>query len=403
MAAGSANRQLLLATIAFAVAFAIWGLLAGLMPILGEEYRREEGHGLGAAAAALVVAVPVILGSLGRIPAGMLADRFGGRWTFSALLILVALPCFALALDYDYDRLLLFGFWIGLAGASFAIGVSFVSAWFPPERQGVALGLYGTGNVGQSVAVFLAPVLAGAIGIAATFGLFGAVALGYGIAFALAARDAAPARRREPMAAGLRVLVASPKAWALCLFYFLTFGGFVALGIYLPILLRATFHLTPADAGARTAGFVILATAARPVGGWLSDRIGGERVLAYAFGGVAVLAWLLVFDSIYPFTAGALGSAMLLGLGNGAVFKLVPQFFPARTGTATGLVGAAGGLGGFFPPIVLGLFWDAIGSYAPGFALLSAFAVGCELVLLRMAVWGAPAGPAASAGRLPRA
>lgn len=401
MAVGQANRQLALATVAFAVAFAVWGLLAGLMPILAEEYRREEGHPLGAAAAALVVAIPVILGSLGRIPAGMLADRFGGRRTFSALLILVALPCFALALDYDdYDRLLFLGFWIGLAGASFAIGVSFVSAWFPPERQGTALGLYGTGNVGQSVAVFLAPLLAGTIGIAATFVVFGVVTLGYGVTFALAARDAAPARRREPMVAGLRVLVASPKAWALCLFYFLTFGGFVALGVYLPILLRETFHLTPTDAGARTAGFVILATAVRPVGGWLSDRIGGERVLAYAFGGVAVLAWLLVFDSIYPFTVGALGSATLLGLGNGAVFKLVPHLFPMRTGTATGLVGAAGGLGGFFPPIVLGLFRDTVGSYAPGFVLLSAFAVGCELVLVRMPIWRGPTGSAAGAGRL---
>ncbi len=390
MAAGRANRQLALATIAFAVAFAVWGLLAGLMPIIGEAYRHEEGRRLGAAAAALVVAIPVVLGSLGRIPAGMLADRFGGRRVFSALLILVALPCFALALDYDdYDRLLVFGFWLGLAGASFAVGVTFVSAWFPPERQGVALGLYGTGNAGQSVAVCLAPLLAGAIGVGGTLALFGLVALGAGIAFGLLARDATPVRRREPMAAGLRVLLKSPKAWALCLFYFLTFGGFVALGVYLPILLRDTFHLTPTDAGARTAGFVVLATAVRPVGGWLSDRIGGERVLAYAFGGVATLAWLLVFESIVPFTVGALGAATLLGLGNGAVFKLVPQLFPAWTGTATGLVGAAGGVGGFFPPIVLGVFKDTVDSYAPGFALLSVFALACEVVLVRTVAPGA--------------
>jgi NNP family nitrate/nitrite transporter-like MFS transporter len=130
VAAGRANRQLALATIAFAVAFAVWGLLAGLMPIIGEAYRHEEGRRLGAAAAALVVAIPVVLGSLGRIPAGMLADRFGGRRVFSALLILVALPCFALALDYDdYDRLLVFGFWLGLAGASFAVARPSTRSW----------------------------------------------------------------------------------------------------------------------------------------------------------------------------------------------------------------------------------------------------------------------------------
>lgn len=390
MTSPRATRQLALATVAFGVAFAVWGLLPGLMPMLGEAYRREEGHRLGTAAAALVVAIPVLLGSLGRIPAGMLADRFGGRLVFSALLILVAVPCFALALDHDdYGRLLVFGLWIGLAGSAFAVGVGFVSAWFPPERQGAALGVYGTGNVGQSAAVFVAPLLATAIGLAATFALFGAAALAYGIAFALLARDAAPARRREPMVAGLRALLADPAAWRLSLFYFLTFGGFVALGIYLPTLLRETFGLTPVDAGARTAGFVLLATAVRPVGGYLGDRVGGERVLAGVFAGVALLAWLLVLDSIYPFTVGALGAAALLGLGNGAVFKLVAQRFPQATGTATGLVGAAGGLGGFFPPLALGLFKDTVGSYAPGFALLSVFALVCELVLVRTVAPGA--------------
>ncbi len=393
MARGTANGQLALATVAFAVAFAVWGLPSGLAPILKERY------GLGAAEAALLVAAPVLLGSVGRVPAGILADRFGGRLAFSTLLVLVAAPCFALALDHGYEALLLWGFWLGLAGTSFAIGVGFVSRWFPSQRQGTALGIYGTGNVGQSVAVFSTPLLAQHVGIDATFALFGLLSLGYGLVFAGAARDAAAPAHTEPIGAVIRTLTAQPALWALGVFYFLTFGGFVALGVYLPVLLREIFHLTPADAGARTAGFVVLATLARPLGGWLADRTGGERLLARVFAGVAALAWLMAIESIYTFTVGALGCAVLLGLGNGAVFKVVAQRFPVHTGTATGVIGAAGGLGGFFPPIVLGIFRDALDSYAPGFALLSAFALGCNVVLTRMVVLGGPSGREASVRR----
>ncbi len=374
---GGAEVQLALATIAFAVAFSVWGLLSGLMPVLKQQYA------LSSTAASLVVAIPVVLGALGRVPAGMLTDRLGGRLLFPALLGLLSVPCFALALDHSYSALVFWGFWLGIGGASFAIGVSFVSRWFPPERQGMALGIYGAGNIGQSIAVFSSPLLATAVGIPPTFALFGLLSMAYAAVFARLARNAEVARRPASFRESLRVLLAEPMAWVLSLFYFLTFGGFVALGVYLPTLLRETFDLTPADAGARTAGFVVMATLARPLGGWLSDRLTGQRVLMIVFWGLAAFAWLMTSDSIYLFTLGALGSAILLGLGNGAVFKLVPQYFPAHTGTATGLVGAAGGIGGFFPPIVLGSFQDMVHSYAPGFALLSAFALACQVVLLR--------------------
>ena len=167
------------------------------------------------------------------------------------------------------------------------------------------------------------------------------------------------------------VLRRAPTAWLLGAFYFLTFGGFVAFSIYLPTLLRAQFGLAPADAGFRAAGFVVLATLMRPVGGWLADRIGGAQVLSWVFGGVALFSLLLTWPSMVPFTVGALGCAMLLGLGNGAVFKLVPEHFPKDTGTVTGLVGALGGLGGFFPPLLLGVFRDRLGVLWPGFLLLS--------------------------------
>jgi hypothetical protein len=173
----------------------------------------------------------------------------------------------------------------------------------------------------------------------------------------------------------IEVLTRERLSWLLAAFYFLTFGGFVAFSIYLPTLLKDEFHLLPADAGFRTAGFVVLATLLRPLGGWISDRIGGARVLSAVFLGVAPFAMLLAWPSIVPFTVGALGCAALLGLGNGAVFKLVPQYFPGQTGTVTGLVGAMGGLGGFFPPLLLAFFRSRVSAIWPGFLLLAGTAL----------------------------
>ena len=203
----------------------------------------------------------------------------------------------------------------------------------------------------------------------------GALLLVWGVAYFVFARNPPHAGRPATVAAMMAVLRRAPTAWLLGGFYFLTFGGFVAFSVYLPTLLRAQFGLAPADAGFRAAGFVVLATLMRPVGGWLADRIGGAQVLSWVFGGVAMFSLLLTWPSMVPFTVGALGCAMLMGLGNGAVFKLVPEHFPKDTGTVTGLVGALGGLGGFFPPLLLGVFSDCIGVIWPGFLLLSATAL----------------------------
>jgi NNP family nitrate/nitrite transporter-like MFS transporter len=366
-----ANRALFLSTMAFAIAFAVWGLLAGLAPIFKQQY------GLTTTQVSLMVAIPVLLGSVGRLPMGLLADRIGAKPVLAILLLLVTVPAVTLSVHHRYPDLLLWGFFLGLAGTSFSVGVAFTSPWFSRERQGFALGVFGAGNIGQSVAVFGAPVLAARYGLAAPFLLFGALAAVWGVVILLFAQKAPVARPPITLAAALRPLRTEPLAWLFSLFYFVTFGGFVALGIYMPSLLKEVFHLTPADAGARTAGFVVIATAARPLGGWLSDRVGGARVLIWVFLALAALASGLTSTTMAPFTVGALGAAFALGLGNGAVFKLVPQYFPDQVGTITGLVGAAGGLGGFFPPLVLGLMKEQIGSFAPGFVLLAVFALIC--------------------------
>ena len=370
-----APRALFLSTTAFAVSFAVWGLLAALAPTFTQLYN------LSATEKSLMIAVPVLLGSIGRLFSGILADKYGGRNVFAALLVFSAVPAIAIGFSTSFTQLIIFGLFLGIAGTTFPVGVGFTSRWFPPEKQGTALGVYGMGNIGQSVAVFFAPVLALQLGDWRTvFFIFAAATFVWGIVFYVLADNDTTTARPKSLAESLGVLKRSKIAWVLSLFYFLTFGGFVALALYMPTFLREIFALTPTDAGARTAGFVVLATLMRPVGGILADKIGGAKVLIFVFSAIAILAPFLSFTTIGLFTVGALGCAAALGLGNGAVFKLVPQYFAKETGTVTGLVGAFGGLGGFFPPIELGLVNDATGSYTIGFILLSLFAIGCLAV-----------------------
>lgn len=361
-----ARLNLALGTISFAISFAAWGLIGAFAPAF-----RAELH-LSAKGVGLLIAVPVLLGALARLPAGLLTDRFGGRRVFSLLLALVAAACAVVPLAHTYSALLAFGFLLGIGGAAFSVGVGYVSAWFSPQRQGTALGIYGAGNIGQSVAVFLGPLAAAYFSRAAVFYGMAVLTLVWCIVFALLARDAPVPPRRTDMRRTLVVLSRERLCWALASFYFVTFGGFVAFSMYLPSLLRDEFGVTVAGAGWRTAAFVVVATLMRPVGGLLSDRIGGARVLYGVFLGIIPFALLLAWKSFVPFNVGVLGCAFLLGLGNGATFKLVPQFFPASTATVTGLVGAMGGLGGFFPPLMLGIFKDALGVLWPGWVLLAA-------------------------------
>src|ERR1051326_5854114 len=325
------------------------------------------------------MAIPVLLGSLGRIPLGVLTDRLGGRKVFTWTMAASVMAALLMGTVNTYSQLLIFGFLTGIALASFSVGVAFVSGWYPQEKQGFALGVYGAGNVGQSLAAFGAPLLFTQLGFRNTFWIFGGLLAGWCVLFVIFAKDAP--RTTPPKSFTQMVQPLSEKmSWVLSFFYFLTFGGFVAMSIYLPMFLTEIFRLTPQDAGLRTAGFVLLATAMRPAGGWLSDKIGGLAILLWIFPFVAATALLLTVESMVPFTIGALGMAAAIGLGNGAVFKLVPQYFPQSVGAVTGLVGAMGGLGGFFPPLALGLIRQQTGSFFWGFGLLALFALLCLAV-----------------------
>ena len=204
---------------------------------------------------------------------------------------------------------------LGIAGSSFAVGAAFVSRWTPPERQGTALGVYGLGNLGQSFAVFGGPVLAAAAGWTTVFYSTSALLLVFALVFVVFARNPPGVVRPSGIGPMIRVLTREPIAWLLGAFYFLTFGGFVAFSIYLPTLLRDQFGLTPADAGFRAAGFVVLATAMRPVGGWLADRVGGAQVLSWVFGGIAPFALLLAWPEMVPFLPVMTRIMVLFNLG----------------------------------------------------------------------------------------
>jgi len=371
------NLQLTLSTGAFAVCFAIFGSVSAMMPLL------KKAMHLDPVQVSIALAVPVLLGSLGRIPLGMLTDRFGGRRIFSIVMACSIVPAVLMGFVRSYAQLLTAGFFIGIALASFSVGVAFSSRWFPPEQQGRALGIYGAGNVGQSLAAFGAPLIAAALGMRWGFWIFGVVTFGWLMLYLALAKDPPGVVRPKSFRESLQPLK-TVDSWILSLYYFLTFGGFVAMSVYLPTFLTDLFRLTPQNAGLRTAGFVLLATAMRPIGGMLADKIGGQKVLLFVFPFTAIMALFMAGPPlITTFTIGALGMAIAIGLGNGAVFKLVPQYFPKTVGSVTGLVGAAGGLGGFFPPLLLGLVRKETGSFTLGFALLAVFAAICVFVLVR--------------------
>lgn len=371
---GRAWLMLAWATVGFAVNFWAWALLSPLGP------RFKDGLDLTSFQQSLLVAVPVVVGSLGRIPVGALTDRFGGRTMFPLVSAATIVPVLYLGLagHSSLAALLVGGFFLGVGGTVFAVGVPFVSAWFPPGRRGLAIGIFGAGMGGTAISALTTVKLVDAHGMANPFLITAAVLAGYAALSALLLRDA-PGRTvpTEPLARRLAATLRLGVTWQASALYAVAFGGYVAFSVYLPTYLQTGYGLSQADAANRMAGFVLLAVAMRPVGGWLSDRFGPVRVLA---GSLAVVVAGALVQSFTPSLAPAgtvafLSMAAALGAGSGAVFALVALLAPAdMTGSVTGVVGAAGGLGGFVPPLVMGSLYGAYGSYAIGLALLAAVA-----------------------------
>lgn len=373
--ARTANLMLALATLGFALNFWAWALLSPLGPSF------KTSMQLSAFQQALVVAVPVVVGSLGRIPVGALTDRFGGRVMFPIVSFATVLPVLFLGLlgHSSLGMLLVGGFFLGVSGTAFAVGVPFVSAWFPPERRGLAVGVFGAGMGGTAISALTTVKLVKAHGTATPFVITAIVLAVYGVVAAVVLRDS-PGRHPHTgsftgrLFSTLRLRI----TWQASALYAVAFGGYVAFSVYLPTYLKSAYSLAQTDAANKMAGFVLLAVVMRPIGGWLSDRVGPVPVLTGAF--VVVAAGALVQSatpSLAPVgTIAFLVMAAALGAASGAVFALVALRSPAGTvGGVTGVVGAAGGLGGFVPPLLMGSIYGRVGSYAIGLIALSVVAV----------------------------
>ncbi|KWT57317.1 MFS transporter [Streptomyces albus subsp. albus] len=386
--AGHPWTMLTLATLGFAVNFWAWALLSPLGP------RFKETLALSSFEQSLLVAVPVVVGSLGRIPVGALTDRFGGRVMFPLVSAATIVPVLYLGLagHSSLIALLIGGFFLGIGGTAFAVGVPFVNRWFPPERRGMAIGVFGVGMGGTAISALTTVKLVDAHGMANPFLITAAALAVYAVLAAVLLRDA-PGRTvpTEPLGRRLADTARLSVTWQASALYAVAFGGYVAFSVYLPTYLKTGYGLGQADAANRMAGFVLLAVAMRPVGGWLSDRMGSVRVLAGTLAVVVVGAAVqAAAPPLAPVgTIAFLAMAAALGAGSGATFALVALLAPAnKVGSVTGVVGAAGGLGGFIPPLVMGVIYSASGSYAVGLlllALVSAAALAFTVTRVRRA------------------
>jgi len=361
----------------FDLSFMTWVLLGPLGVSIAAELH------LNAAQKGLMVAVPVLAGAGLRVVLGLLVDRHKPkRVGFGAQLVVILglLAAWGIGIR-AYAGTLLLGVVLGLAGASFAVALPLASAWYPPEHQGTALGLAGAGNSGTVLAAVFAPGLAVALGWQNVVGLAAIPLTATLVAYCLLAKDHPRPAVRTSLADYLRLLRIG-DAWWFMFFYAITFGGFVGLSSSLTIYFNVQYHLSAVTAGYCTAAIVFVGSLMRPVGGAVADRLGGARTLTilYMLAAASFATIASGLSSIWFAMPVFLLGMLALGMGNGAVFQLVPQRFARQMGVVTGLVGMSGGVGGFYLASSLGYSKQISGSYGPGFlvfALLAAAALVC--------------------------
>ena len=378
----------------FDTSFMIWVLLGALGNHVAGEF------GLTPSQKGLMTALPLLAGSVLRLVLGVLADGIGPKKTGVIGMSLTLAPLLGAWLWADsLEKVFLMGLLLGIAGASFAVALPMAGRWYPARHQGLAMGIAGAGNSGTLFATLFAPRLAESYGWHAVFGL-AIIPLCLAMIIFLVFTKDPPGARRTHSASEYLSLLKERDAYRFCLFYGVTFGGFSGLISFMPIFLHDQYSVSMVLAGDLTSLCVLSGSLMRPLGGWLADRLGGVRVLTALYGLITVLLLAITplpsLATAIAFLFFALG---FMGLGNGAVFQLAPQRFVGRMGAMTGLVGAAGGLGGFLFPVVLGWFKQYYGSFGIGFsvfAVLSGFAL-INLLMARqkwVGLWMAEGGVA---------
>ncbi len=403
---GEQKRALTSSTLAFTVCFAVWTIFS----IIGLKIKTELG--LNDTEFGLLVATPILTGSLSRVFLGVWTDQYGGRLVFSLQMIITALATFLLTKVTTYPMFLLSALGLGLAGGSFAVGIAYVSTWYPSERQGTALGIFGMGNVGAAITNFGAPILLVAVGGAwqGVAQIYAIILLITGILYFVVTKDDPALRRRK--AEGIKHAtfieqmepLKNLQVWRFSLYYFFVFGAFVALALWLPRYYVGAYGLELGTAGMLAAAYALPGSIFRALGGWMSDIFGARRVMYWTF----IVCVACTFVMSYPATdytiAGIEGPiafnitiplwvfvsltvvlGFFMSLGKAAVYKHIPVYYPNHVGSVGGIVGLIGGLGGFFLPITFGIMNDLIGIWTSCFMLLTVL-IGIALLWMHVSI-----------------
>lgn len=392
--AGQQNRALGASTVAFTACFAVWTIFS----IIGVQIK--EDLGLNETQFGLLVATPILTGSISRIFLGIWTDQFGGRRVFSAVMFFAAIAVWLISTVSTYPMFLLAALGVGLAGGSFAVGIAYTSKWFDADHQGTALGIFGMGNVGAAVTNFAAPFILVAVGWEKTAQVYAIVLMAMAIIFFLVTKEdpatlARKARGEKPRSALMELEpLKNLQVWRFALYYFFVFGAFVALALWLPRYLIGVYGLDIKTAGMLAAFYAVPASIFRAYGGFLSDKIGARKVMYWTFGVSALATFMLSYPhtdyiihgiegpiefstqmSLVPFVILIFVLGFFMSLGKAAVYKHIPVYYPGHVGSVGGLVGMIGGLGGFILPILFGVMNDLTGVWTSSFMLLFAIAV----------------------------
>ncbi|MFC9962636.1 nitrate/nitrite transporter [Nocardia ignorata] len=379
------NSNLALATWVSAINFWAWNMVGPLSTTYAGDLS------LSSAETSLLVATPILVGSLGRIAVGALTDRFGGRIMFIAVCLASIPPVLAVGVAGaagSYPLLLVFGFFLGIAGTVFAVGIPFANNWFEPSRRGFATGVFGAGMVGTALSAFFTPRFVNWFGLFETHAVVAAALAATAIVCFLMMRDSSEFHPNTDAVVPKLVVASKLRVtWEMAFLYAVVFGGFVAFSNYLPTYIKTIYGFSAVDAGARTAAFALAAVVARPIGGALADRMPPKYVVVASLAGTAVMAGIAIAQPPPDVWSAAtfILLAVFLGIGTGGVFAWVARRAPARSvGSVTGVVAAAGGLGGYFPPLVMGATYNPVGNdYTVGLLLL---VVTATLALLFTAI-----------------